>query len=76
MRWQRNIPNKGIRKSSRKRTKESNYNEEIEVMIVKILNKLGRRMNEYSEKFNKEFETKTKSQIEFKNIVSWTSLVV
>ena len=45
-------------------------------MIVKILNKLGRRMNEYSEKFNKEFETKTKSQIEFKNIVSWTSLVV
>ena len=45
-------------------------------MIVKILNKLGRRMNEYSEKFNKEFETKTKSQTEFKNTVTWTSLVV
>ena len=62
------------KKKLRKRTKESNYNEEIEVMI--ILNKLGRRMNEHSEKFNKEFETKTKSQIEFKNIVTWTSLVV
>ena len=64
------------KKKLRKRTKESNYNEEIEVMIVKILNKLGRRMNEHSEKFNKEFETKTKRQIEFKNIVTWTSLVV
>ena len=30
-------------------------------MIIKMFNKLRRRMNEYSEKFNKEFETKKKN---------------
>lgn len=35
-------------------------------MIVKMLNKLGRRLNEYSEKFSKELENITKKQIEHK----------
>ena len=31
-------------------------NKESKVMIIKMFNKLRRRMNEHSEKFNKELE--------------------
>ena len=43
-------------------------------MIIKMLNKLGRRMNEYSEKFNKEFKN-IKNQTEIKHIITRASLV-
>ena len=36
-------------------------------MIIKMLNKLGRRRNEHSEKFNKELENIKKNLIELKN---------
>ena len=40
-------------------------------MIIKMLNKLGRRRNEHSEKFNKELENIKKNQIELKNFNNW-----
>ena len=49
-------------------------NKELKVMIIKMLNKLGRRMNEYSEKFNKEFKN-IKNQTEIKHIITRASLV-
>ena len=36
-------------------------------MIIKMINKFGRRWNEHSEKFNKELENIKENQIEFKN---------
>ena len=40
-------------------------------MIIKMLNKLGRRLNEYSEKFSKELENIKKKQIEHKKSNNW-----
>ena len=39
-------------------------------MIIKMLNKLWRRLNEHSEKFNKELKNIKKNQIELKNPVT------
>ena len=39
---------------------------EFKVMIIKMLNELGRRMNEHSDKFNKELENIKKNQTEMK----------
>ena len=37
---------------------------EFKVMIIKMLNKPRRRMNEYSEKFNKDLEIKEPNRAE------------
>ena len=39
-------------------------------MIIKMINKLGRRMDEYSGKFNKELENTKKNQTELKNAIT------
>ena len=60
-------------KNLRKRTKQSGdsklTDKEFKVMIIKMLNKLERRMNEHSENFNKELEN-IKNQTELKNTVT------
>lgn len=38
--------------------------EELEVMVLMMLSELGRRMDEYTEKFNKEIENIRKCQTE------------
>ena len=38
------------------------YNKEFKVMIIKMLSELRRRMDEHSEKFNKELENIKKNQ--------------
>ena len=43
---------------------------EFKVIITKMLNKLGRRMDEYSEMFNKELENIKKNQMELKNTIT------
>ena len=43
-------------------------NKESKVMIIKKLNELGRKMDEHSEKFNREFGNIKESQTELKNI--------
>lgn len=50
------IPNQRARKNLR-RTKQGEANphdKDFKVIIIKMLNKLGRRMGEHSETFNKE----------------------
>lgn len=50
------IPNQRARQNLR-RTKQSEANpcdKDFKVIIIKMLNKLGRRMGEHSETFNKE----------------------
>ena len=42
-------------------------------MIIKMLNKLGRRMDEHSENFNKERENIGKYQIEVKEMKNTTN---
>ena len=39
-------------------------------MIIKTLIKLGRRMDEHSEKFNKELENVKKNQTELKSTIT------
>ena len=60
------IPNEGISQNPRRRTKQSGDdnlpNKEFKVMIIQIINELGRRMDEHSEKFNKKLENTKKSQ--------------
>ena len=43
---------------------------EFKVIIIKMLNKLGRRMDEHSEKFNKDLENIKKNQTELKNKIT------
>lgn len=40
-------------------------NKDFKLMVIKIINKLERRMGEHSEIFNKEIENIRKFQIEF-----------
>ena len=42
---------------------------EFKVMIINMLNKLGTRMDEHSEKFNKELENIQKNQTELKGTI-------
>ena len=55
-------------KHLRRRTKQSGDSDltdkEFKVMIIKVLNKLRRRMHEHSENFNKETENKRKHKTE------------
>lgn len=44
-------------------------NEEFKVMIIKKLNKLGRRMDKYSKKFHKDFKNKKENQTELKDTI-------
>ena len=44
-------------------------NKEFKVVIIKLLNELGRRMDEYNETFNKELENTKKNQKELKNMI-------
>ena len=46
---------------------------EFKVMIIKKLSELGRRINEYSEKLNKELENIKKTQTEMKNTIIKTN---
>ena len=39
------------------------HNEELKVMIIKMLTELGRRMDEHSENFNKELKKYKKESI-------------
>ena len=43
---------------------------EFKVMIIKMLKELRRRMDEHSEKFNRELENIKKNQTELKNIIT------
>ena len=45
-------------------------NKEFTVMIIKMFKELRRRMDEHSEKFNKELETIKKTQTEVKNTLT------
>ena len=45
-------------------------NKEFKVMIIKMLNKLRRRMDEHSENFNKDLENIRKNQTELKNTIT------
>ena len=38
-------------------------------MIIKMLNKLGRRMDKYSKKFHKDFKNKRENQTELKDTI-------
>ena len=60
------------------KTAEKNLNEmeisnlpdkEFKEMVIKMLTKLGRRMEEHSENFNKELENIRKNQSELKNTI-------
>ena len=42
---------------------------EFKVMIIKKLNKLGRRMDKYSKKFHKDFKNKKENQTELKDTI-------
>ena len=44
-------------------------NKKFQLMIINLLNKLGRRRDEHNEKFNKELEN-IKNQTELKNIIT------
>ena len=46
------------------------HNEELKVMIIKMLTELGRRMDEHSENFNKELENIKKNKSELKNTIT------
>ena len=41
---------------------------EFKVLIIKMLNNLGRKMDEHSDKFNKELENTKMNQRDLKNI--------
>ena len=43
---------------------------EFKVMIIKMLNEFGRRMDEHSEKFNKEFGNIKKNQVKLNNTIT------
>ena len=43
---------------------------EFKVMIIKMLNELRRRMDEHSEKFNKQLENINKNQTEQNNTIN------
>ena len=45
-------------------------NKEFKVMIIKMLNKLRRRMDEHSENFTKELQNIKKNQTELKNTIT------
>ena len=45
-------------------------NKEFKVMIIKMLHKLRRRMDEPSKKFNKELENIEKNQTYLKNTIT------
>ena len=45
-------------------------NKEFKVMIIDMLNELRRRMDEHSDKFNKELEYRKKNQTELKNMIT------
>ena len=45
-------------------------NKELKIMIIKMHNKLRRRMNEHSENFNKDFKYIKKKQSELKNTIT------
>lgn len=57
-------PNEGTRKNSQKKKRQEirKLSDEFKVVIIKMLNELGRRVDEYNEKFNKELKNIKKNQ--------------
>ena len=46
------------------------HNKDFKVMIIKVLNTLKRRMDEHSEKFNKELKNIKRNETELKNRIT------
>ena len=76
MRWQRKIFGKTKEQDKTPEEEQckveiSNLpNKEFKVMIIKMLNELGRRLDEHSKKFNKELENIKGKQTELKNPIT------
>lgn len=51
-------------------TEISNQDNEFKIMVIKMINELGRRVEELSEDFNKGTENIKKDKSELKNIVT------
>ena len=47
----------------------SNLLDRVKVMVIKMVTKLGTRMDKHSEKFNKELENTQKNQTELKGTI-------
>ena len=70
MRWQRKKQDKTPKEELSEVEISNLPDKEFKVIIIKMLNKLGRRMNEHSEKFNKDLENIKKNQTELKNKIT------